>query len=94
MYASHESLRRDYEVSCGELDAVVSIAREIGEGGGVFGCRMTGGGFGGCAVALARSAELDRLGGAFGEAYRASTGIVPEVLATRPAGGAAILQQP
>src|SRR5581483_8794699 len=40
MYASHRSLRDDYEVSCKELDAVVEIAEGIGESGGVFGCRM------------------------------------------------------
>ena len=48
MYASHDSLRDDYEVSCAELDAVVEIAEAIGIKGGVYGCRMTGGGFGGC----------------------------------------------
>ena len=57
MYASHYSLRDDYEVSCKELDVVVEIAEGIGFKGGVYGCRMTGGGFGGCAVALVK-AEL------------------------------------
>ena len=47
--ASHASLRDDYEVSCGELDVLHEIANEVE---GVFGCRMTGAGFGGCAVAL------------------------------------------
>ena len=55
MYASHTSLRDDYEVSCPELDAVVEIALDIGRKDGVAGCRMTGGGFGGCAVALVRT---------------------------------------
>jgi galactokinase len=55
MYASHASLRDDYEVSCPELDAVVEIAQSIGPEGGVFGCRMTGGGFGGCTVALVQA---------------------------------------
>jgi galactokinase len=49
MFASHESLRDDYEVSCAELDKLVEIARETN---GVFGARMTGGGFGGCTVNL------------------------------------------
>ena len=52
MYASHASLRDDFEVSCAELDAVVEAARELGVERGVYGCRMTGGGFGGCCVAL------------------------------------------
>jgi galactokinase len=90
MYASHESLRRDYEVSCPELDAVVAIAREIGEGS-VFGARMTGGGFGGCAIALVRGADADRLGEVFRADYRRRTGRDPEIVATQPAGGATIL---
>jgi hypothetical protein len=55
MYASHAALRDDYEVSCKELDVVVEIAESIGFKGGVYGCRMTGGGFGGCAVALVKT---------------------------------------
>ena len=66
MYASHASLRDDYEVSCPELDAVVEIAQAIGAKGGVIGCRMTGGGFGGCAVALVRTDAV----AAISDAYR------------------------
>ena len=46
MYQSHESLRDDFEVSCAELDTLIELAREIGLAGGIFGARMTGGGFG------------------------------------------------
>jgi len=49
MYGSHDSLRDDYEVSCAELDKVVSTAAGAE---GVYGARMTGGGFGGCAIVL------------------------------------------
>lgn len=56
MYASHNSLRNDYEVSCGELDEVVDIASRCK---GVYGARMTGGGFGGSAIVLA-DADLAR----------------------------------
>jgi galactokinase len=55
MYSSHESLQKDFRVSCAELDALVRIAREIGPEDGVYGSRMTGGGFGGCSVTLVRS---------------------------------------
>ena len=48
MDASHDSLRDDYEVTCPELDTAVDAARAAG----VLGARMTGGGFGGCAIAL------------------------------------------
>ncbi len=74
LYASHESLRDDYAVSCAELDAVVDIARAIGAAGGVWGCRMTGGGFGGCAVALVETRRLDDVGRRVAEAYRSRTG--------------------
>ena len=49
MNASHDSLRDDFEVSCAELDAVAEHMQSLPD---VFGCRMTGGGFGGCCVAL------------------------------------------
>jgi galactokinase len=54
MFASHESLSRLFEVSCAELDLIVEAAGEL-RGEGVFGARMTGGGFGGCAIVLCRS---------------------------------------
>jgi galactokinase len=62
MYASHDSLRKDYEVSCPELDQIVATAQKIGVAGGMFGCRLTGGGFGGCAVAIVRRAAVDAIG--------------------------------
>jgi galactokinase len=51
MFESHASLRDDYEVSCKELDAAVEICAESR---GVYGARMTGAGFGGCAICLVR----------------------------------------
>lgn len=68
--ASHDSLKGDYEVSCRELDGVVDIARGIGTSGGVFGCRMTGGGFGGCAVALIETARHQEIVERIDEDYR------------------------
>lgn len=91
MYQSHDSLRDDFEVSCPELDVVVEICRELGQEGGVFGARMTGGGFGGCAVALVRSDRTDALIPAIRDRYRARTGIEPELFVTRPAEGAEIV---
>ena len=86
MYASHASLRDDYEVSCPELDAVVEIAQAIGPKGGVSGCRMTGGGFGGCAVALVRTdavaesltASLPNTSAAPGSSPRSSSRALPQ----------------
>ncbi len=92
MYASHDSLRDDYEVSCPELDAVVEIAGRIGVKGGIFGCRMTGGGFGGCAVALVKSSEVDLITNRLAAEYRKKTGIEPTIFVTRPAGGTSVVK--
>ncbi len=66
MTESHRSLRDDYQVSCEELDTVVEIACGIG---GVYGARMTGGGFGGCAIALAEEDAVEPLRRAIKEKY-------------------------
>ncbi len=92
MYASHASLRDDYEVSCAELDAVVEIATRIGTQGGVFGCRMTGGGFGGCAVALVRADAVDAISTTIASEYEAVTSIKPSLFVSRPAAGAMIVR--
>jgi galactokinase len=58
MTASHRSLRDDYEVSCPELDLAVDTALAVP---GVYGARMTGGGFGGCSVSLVEAEAVPRL---------------------------------
>jgi galactokinase len=58
MFDSHASLRDDYAVSCPELDSLVEIARNVR---GVYGARMTGGGFGGCAIALVEPSAVEPL---------------------------------
>jgi galactokinase len=92
MYASHASLRDDYEVSCPELDAVVDIAQAIGPKGGVIGCRMTGGGFGGCAVALVAADSVAAISDRIASEYERRTGIKPTLFVSRPAAGATLLQ--
>jgi galactokinase len=92
MYASHESLRDDYEVSCAELDAVVEIARDIGPKGGVHGCRMTGGGFGGCTVALVRTDAVAAITKRISGDYQRKTGIEAALFVSRPATGATVLK--
>jgi galactokinase len=91
MYASHASLRNDYEVSCEELDVLVEIAQGIGVRGGVLGCRMTGGGFGGCTVALVRKEAVKTISGQFSAEYEKRTRIVPSLFVSRPAAGATLL---
>jgi galactokinase len=92
MYASHSSLRDDYEVSCKELDAIVEIAEGIGLKGGVFGCRMTGGGFGGCTVALVQTEKLEAISAKLSADYKKNTGIEATIFISRPAAGATIVK--
>jgi galactokinase len=87
MYASHASLRDDYEVSCPELDAVVAIAQELGESSGMLGCRMTGAGFGGCAVSLVRTDAVKLITRQMDEAYERKTGNQLSIFSSRPAVG-------
>ncbi|MFT5465384.1 MAG: galactokinase [Verrucomicrobiales bacterium] len=60
LFASHESLRDDYEISCAELDELVKIARSPDFDGLVYGSRMTGCGFGGATVSLVDEQIVDR----------------------------------
>ncbi len=71
MYASHEGLSHDYEVSCPELDLLVDIARHQP---GVLGARMMGGGFGGCTINLVREDDLDAFTKEITSQYLAQTG--------------------
>lgn len=88
MNASHASLRDDYEVSCPEVDTLVELTQAIGPAGGVFGSRMTGGGFGGCTVTLVESARRPQVVEQVLARYLAKTGIVATAFASRPALGA------
>jgi galactokinase len=92
MYASHYSLKNDYEVSCPELDAVVEIAEAIGSKGGVIGCRMTGGGFGGCAVALVEADKVASISERVAAEYEKRTKIKPTLFVSRPAAGATVIK--
>jgi galactokinase len=93
MAASHASLRDDYEVSCAELDLLVKLTDGIGRVGGVYGSRMTGGGFGGCTVSLVETSKVADVGKKIAAAYQAETGIEPTVLTSRPSRGAHVVKQ-
>jgi galactokinase len=93
MYASHDSLRDDYEVSCDELDLMVELAKELGAGGGVIGSRMTGGGFGGCTVTLVNTDSAAKIADTLHEKYQKRTGIEPSLFTSRPAQGARVLKK-
>ncbi len=87
---SHSSLCRDYEVSCDELDLMVRLARELD---GVYGARMTGGGFGGCTVNLVREDAVEGFRRFMAERYRQATGQSPEIYVCESADGASRLMQ-
>ncbi len=88
MNASHDSLRDDYEVSCEEVDLLVSLARQVP---GVLGSRITGGGFGGCTVNLLAADKVKEFIESVGENYQQQTGIQPEFYVSSPANGAEVL---
>jgi galactokinase len=92
MYASHASLRNDYEVSCKELDAIVEISETIGVKGGIYGCRMTGGGFGGCTVALVKTENVEAITKQIAADYKKKTKIEATIFVSRPAAGATVIK--
>jgi galactokinase len=84
MRESHLSLRRDFQVSCSELDLMVELA-EPAEG--VYGARMTGGGFGGCTINLVRKDCVAAFKARISDGYERSTGRTPEIYVCSAAGG-------
>jgi galactokinase len=87
LHDSHVSLRDLYEVSCDELDTMVDIAMNVE---GVIGARMTGAGFGGCAVAVVRNGFEEKLKQTVLEKYPQKTKIEPEVYISSPSEGATV----
>ena len=92
MYESHRSLRDDYEVSVWEIDLLVDLAAKVGLSGGVYGSRITGGGFGGCTVSLVKTADVEAIARVIAEGYEAATGIKLGTFLARPAAGARLLE--
>jgi galactokinase len=88
MCQSHASLRDDYQVSCEELDFLADEAMKVK---GVYGARMTGGGFGGCIVALAQPRAVENLTGHLQRVYQARFHLDPAVYITTATAGASVL---
>ncbi|KAL3896595.1 MAG: hypothetical protein SGARI_007131 [Bacillariaceae sp.] len=88
MNESHASMRDDYEVSCEEVDVLVDIAQKFE---GVFGSRLTGGGFGGCTVTLVSKDKADDLMEHMQQEYKAKTGKHCPCFVTAPSRGAHLL---
>jgi galactokinase len=87
MNAGHTSLRDDFEVTNDALDIMARIAQSQP---GTYGARMTGGGFGGCVVALVDVDHEDAIASAVATAYAAETGLTPLIFATPAAAGTRI----
>ncbi|HEX5972041.1 MAG TPA: galactokinase [Gemmatimonadaceae bacterium] len=87
MAESHRSLRDDFQVSRVELDAMVEIALAQD---GCYGARMTGAGFGGCAVALVAREAADRFVGAVATRYESAVGLAPAVYVCEASSGASL----
>jgi galactokinase len=85
MAESHKSLRDLYEVSCMELDLMVDLAYQQR---GVYGARMTGGGFGGATINLVEARHAGEFKEKIGKAYQKETGLIPQIYICRPAEGA------
>ncbi|MCL4508959.1 MAG: galactokinase [Chloroflexi bacterium] len=88
MYASHTSLRDDYEVSIPELDTLVEAGRGVR---GVVGSRMTGGGFGGSTVTLVEQRAVNHWSRTVRDVFRQHFGRIPRTFITTPAQGASIV---
>ena len=85
MAESHVSLRDDYQVSCRELDLMVQLASDIE---GVYGARMTGGGFGGCTINLVAAPHVENFSRRVAEGYEQGTGLKPEIYTCEASRGA------
>lgn len=94
MYQSHQSLREDFDVSVPELDLIVDEARTAGMSHGIFGARMTGGGFGGSAVVLAQSARVDAVAARLSAAFERKFRRAPVVRRVKPSAGACLVRAP
>jgi galactokinase len=81
---SHASMRDDFEISIPELDTAVEVAMSIG----AVGSRMTGGGFGGAAIAIIEESKLDQLRKACQDEFLAKGFAEPNVFAVIPSEGA------
>lgn len=89
MNASHTSLHKDFEVTNEALDTMSQIARDQA---GCYGARMTGGGFGGCAVALVQANRADIIAAAVAQQYEAACGLKPEIYISKATAGTAVVK--
>jgi len=90
MADSHHSLRDDYAVTTPELDLMVELAS--GQEG-VYGARMTGGGFGGCTINLVDGAHAEKVQQRLEQNYEAKIGLKPAILICEASDGAGLVRK-
>lgn len=88
MNASHVSMRDDFEISREEMDTMVALAQAEPA---CYGARMTGGGFGGAAVALVRVSDVETFVTSVSDGYRRATGLEPQIYICTATDGAAVI---
>ncbi len=84
MNESHVSMRDDFEISCREVDIMVELNQAVA---GVYGARMTGGGFGGCTISLVAADAVDGFRESVAKDYEAATGIAPQIFTSTAGAG-------
>ena len=89
MNASHASMRDDFEITCPEIDFLAGFAQAQR---GVYGSRMTGGGFGGCTVSLVEADAVEPVKEVLVEAYRQACGLEADVSVCSPSEGAGLVR--
>jgi galactokinase len=88
MNASHVSMRDDFEITCPEVDMLAGLAQNVK---GVYGSRMTGGGFGGCTISLIEASAIDKASQMLTDGYRIAMGRDVDIYVCAPSDGARLI---
>jgi galactokinase len=88
MNASHVSMRDDFEITCPEVDMLAGLAQNVK---GVYGSRMTGGGFGGCTISLLEEWAVDKASQMLTDGYRIGMGRDVDIFVCAPSDGARLI---
>ena len=88
MNASHLSMRDDFEITCPEVDMLAGLAQHVK---GVYGSRMTGGGFGGCTISLLEESAIDKASQMLTDGYRIAMGRDVDIYVCAPSDGAQLI---
>jgi galactokinase len=88
MNASHVSMRDDFEITCPEVDMLAGLAQTVK---GVYGSRMTGGGFGGCTISLIEASAVDKASQILTDGYRIGMGRDVDIYVCAPSDGARLI---